>query len=142
MVQKSASMPANFSMDFTANGFTDAVLSLLSNGFQLGANAIANNSGTVYHYVAWAPVPGRVAVGSYAGNNSDNRNITGTGFLPEWVVVNRSSNASGNQANSPAHKPASSGVSQDWALLLDGAWAENNNIQNLQTNGFQVGNHN
>ena len=142
VVEKSVYMPANFSEDFIALGYTDAILDVQTDGFRVGTNAIANNNGTTYHYVAWAPVVGRVAVGSYTGGGpADNRNITGTGFWPEWVVVSRSSNAAGNQTNPPVHKPASTGVGADWALLFDGTLAENNNIQNLQADGFQVGAH-
>ena len=81
----------------------------------------------------WAP--------TRVGAPADNRNITGTGFWPEWVVVSRASNVAGSQTNPPVHKPASTGVGADWALLFDGTLAENNNIQNLQADGFQIGNH-
>ncbi len=141
VVEKSVYMPANFSEDFIALGYTDAILDVQTDGFRVGTNAIANNNGTTYHYVAWAPVAGRVAVGSYTGTGADNRNITGTGFWPEWVVVSRASNVAGSQTNPPVHKPASTGVGADWALLFDGTLAENNNIQNLQADGFQIGNH-
>ena len=67
VVEKSVYMPANFSEDFIALGYTDAILDVQTDGFRVGTNAIANNSGTTYHYVAWAPVAGRVAVGTLHG---------------------------------------------------------------------------
>ena len=142
VAQKSAYMPANFSQDFIALGYTNAILDVQTDGFRVGTNAIANNSGTNYHYVAWAPVPGRVAVGTYTGGApADNRNITGTGFFPEWALLSRATNAAGSQSHPPVHKPASTGVATDWALLFDGTFVEANNIQNLQADGFQVGGH-
>ncbi len=142
VVQKTSLMPANFSQDFIANGFNDAILNMRPDGFRVGTNLHANGNGANYHYLAWAPVPGKVAVGTYVGGApADNRDITSTGFLPEWVVLSRSSNAAGSQANAAVHKTASSGVSIDRATLFDGTIAETNNIQRLQPDGFQVGSH-
>ncbi len=141
-MQKTSLMPGNFSQTFSAAGYTDAILNLLLDGFRVGTNVVANNNGTVYHYLAWGAVPGKVAVGTYTGGvPADNRDITGTGFFPEWVIVNRSSNAAGNQGNASVHKPASSGVSTDRAPLFDTTITETDNIQRLQVNGFQVGSH-
>ena len=51
-VQKSVLMPATFSQDFNANGYTNAVRDVLADGFRVNTNAVANNGGTTYHYVA------------------------------------------------------------------------------------------
>ena len=142
VVQKSVFMAANFSEDFIALGYTDAILDIQADGFRVGTNDIVNVGGTVSHYVAWAPVAGRVAVGRYTGGApADDRAITGTGFWPEWVVLSRSSNAAGIQGNPPVHKPASTGVTNDWAPLFDGTQVEANNIQELLPDGFEVGGH-
>jgi len=140
-LQKTSAMPTTFSQDFNGTGYTDAILDLRPDGFRVGADPNVNTNGTTYHYLAWAPVPGKVAVGTYVGGLPDGTNITGTGFWPEWVIVNRSNNAAGPQANVPVHKPASSGVGADFAVLFDGTNAVNNNIQNLQADGFQIGSH-
>ena len=140
-LQKTSAMPATFSLDFNGTGYTDAILNLLPDGFRVGNDANVNTNGTTYHYLAWAPVPGKVAVGSYTGGLPDGTDITGTGFWPEWVVIGRSNNAAGPQGNVAVHKPASSGVGADFAVLFDGTNAVNNNIQNLQADGFQIGGH-
>ena len=139
-VQKSASMPATFSQDFISLGYTTAILNLRPDGFRVGTHLTANENAATYHYVAWAALPGKVSVGSYTGGApADNRNINGTGFLPEWVIVSRSSNAAGAQGHAPAHKPASSGILADTALLFGDTLLQADNIQSLQANGFQVG---
>ena len=50
-----------------------------------------NRTGTTYHYVAWNEIPGKVDVGTYTGNGADNRNITGVGFQPDFVMVQTNS---------------------------------------------------
>ena len=138
--QRSVDMPANFSMTFDSGGRTDAILALQANGFRVGTNAEVSSSGIVYHYVAWNGVPGRIATGSYAGNLSDDRDITGVGLWPEYVVLSRSADIAGGQGNAPAHKTASSGVNLDGANLFDANTFTTNRIQALQADGFQVGN--
>jgi len=91
--------------------------------------------------LAAAPAEAQMQVesGTYTGDDNDNRDFTGIGFWPEWVVVSRSSNAAGSQASPPVHKPASSGVGVDSSLLFDSTDAENDDIQELQPDGFQLG---
>jgi hypothetical protein len=74
----------------------------------------------------------RVASGTYTGNATDSRNITGLGFQPNLVIV---------KANSAQTAVArSSTMSGDVAKPLSGATALTANlIQNLQADGFQVG---
>ena len=77
-----------------ANAFTfDGVLStnyitaLGADGFTVGNDKRVNRAGTMYHYVAWNEIPGKMDVGTYTGNGADNRNITGVGFQPDFVMV-------------------------------------------------------
>ena len=139
-VQRSATMPPGFSEGFRSWAWNDAITSFHADGFVVGPNAAANANGGVYHYVAWASVPGSVTVGSYTGNNTDDRNIAGTGFLPEWVVVSRAwaNGQTGAQGDAPVHHPFT--IQRDSSLLLQiPNIAEDNHIQALQTDGFQVG---
>ena len=108
-------MPSNTAYTFIGggSGAANLITSFLADGFTVGSSAEANANGAVYHYAAWASVPGSVAVGSYIGDTTDNRNITGTGFQPEWVVVQ-----SGPVFSGPVHKPASTGPSTDWSPEL------------------------
>ena len=139
VVSKSSLMPTNFSTSLNASGYTDAILNVLPSGFRLSTNSQVNQNGTKVHYAAWAAVPGRVAVGTYNGNNADNWNITATGFLPEYAIVSRSNNSAGAQQSVSVHKPASLGISTDLTLVFDWNFIQNDQIQLLQANGFQVG---
>ena len=65
----------------------DRIQDFLPDGFQVGADMVINGAGTIYHYVAWAETPGKVATGDYAGDGVDDRDITGLGFRPEYVLV-------------------------------------------------------
>lgn len=140
-IQRVATMAATYSQDFSAFSMTDGITGFRPDGFVVGGNARANNLNDVYHYVAWAAVPGYISVGSYIGNNTDNRSITGTGFLPKWVTIAESLVAGGSGNNASAHKPASTGIGTDLSLLYNTNVSENNNIQALQPDGFQVGTH-
>jgi hypothetical protein len=143
-MQRSSPMPANFCLDFAAAGYNNSILNMQPNGFGLGTHDVAG-AGITFHYVAWARTPGRIAVGSYVGNKANNRDITGVGFLPDYVLVDRSSDVGGatgtGVGNAPVHKMAASGTAIDSAPLFNGNVAEADNIQALLPDGFQLGTH-
>ena len=121
--------------DFGAStGVTTAVTTLGSDGFSIGASALANSTSTVYHYVAFNQNSNYFSLGSYTGNATDNRNITGVGFEPEFVFTKKLS--AGDFAG---FKTESSGYATDKGLFADGFAAAANYIQALQSDGFQVG---
>jgi hypothetical protein len=103
---------------------------LQAGGFQIGSNNDVNETGTTYHYIAWAS-SSNVAVGSYTGNGSDNRNITGVDFAPEVAWVKRSN------AQQSSWRPAS--ASGDRSLFWNATAEAADRIQALQADGFQVG---
>jgi len=144
-MQRSALMPAGFCVNFAGAGYSNAILDTLPDGFRVGTNASVAGAGVTFHYVAWNAVPGQVALGRYAGDNADGRNITGAGFQPEYVIVNRShdvgSTTGDATGNAPVHKTAASGVNTDSATLFNSNIAETDNVQALQADGFQVGTH-
>jgi hypothetical protein len=74
----------------------------------------------------------RVSSGTYTGNATDNRNITGAGFQPDLVIIK------GNTTQvAVARTPTMIG---DASKPLSGATAlQPDRIQALQSNGFQVG---
>jgi hypothetical protein len=74
-----------------------------------------------------------VKVSSYPGANSDDRSITGIGFQPDYVIIQRDGNSV------PVHKPASTGPSIDASLQFSGNGILTNLIQALEPDGFQVG---
>lgn len=110
---------------------SNLIQALESDGFQVGnAAGGANVNATVYYYFAVAPVA-NIASGTYTGNGSDNRNITGIGFNPTAVIVKQSSTA---QARSYS---GNSGDSSNFSRANSAPAA--NGIQSLITDGFQVG---
>ena len=110
--------------------------SLAADGFTVGGDDRVNKAGVTFHYVAWNEIPGLVDVGSYTGNGADNRDITGVGFQPEWVVVKNTA------GDSVVQHFDSQGPTTDSSSLFKGATAVTNRIQALQSDGFQVGNDN
>jgi hypothetical protein len=142
VIQRSAPMQNGWSMGFTSEAWNTAITAFLSDGFTVGSRV--NQNGVTYHYAAWAAVPGSVSVGSYVGSGTE-RNITGTGFMPEWAVVTRAyaPAQTGGQGSAPAHKPASTGTATLWSLICDsnGLTTETTNIKALLPDGFRVGTH-
>src|SRR4029453_15549701 len=112
-------------------------------GFSVSHNATypyANESGVVYHYMAWNAVPLKTFVGSYNGNAADNRNITGVGFQPEYLVVKPIYD--NDAALGPTFTPPAS--QRFYAMGGDSmykftAGPATNHIQNFQVDGFQIG---
>jgi hypothetical protein len=132
--QRSSAMAGDVAFRFKANaGAANKIQALQADGFQVGSDVEANENGAAFHYVAWKAAAGKMQVGSYSGNGSDDRNITGVGFQPEYVVIKA------DTATTGSHKPASTGASTDTALDFLGAAAYSNGIQALQADGFQVG---
>ena len=101
-----------------------------ADGFQVGSNADVNESGTTFHYIAWAASP-QVSTGSYTGNGADNRSITGIGFQPLMAWVKRNASQVG------VWRPLS--AAGDRTLYWGATASTTDRIQALQADGFQVG---
>lgn len=130
---RTEAMPTNSSYRFTdGSALSNGMLSFGASGFQVGVAPEVNTSGIVYHYVAWKAVPGRMEVGSYVGDNFDNRLIP-TSFGPEWVFLRADFN------EESVYKPLTTGASTDTTLSLRPAPAMTNAIQQLQASGFEIG---
>ncbi len=72
---------------------SNLITSLDTDGFSVGSDARVNSSGVEYHWVAFKAVSGEIAVGSYSGDDVDNRIIdisatsSSTDFQPDYVWV-------------------------------------------------------
>jgi len=99
-------------------------------GFTVGATN--NVAATVYYYVAFKNVAGAINVGTYTGNATDNRNITGVGFVPNFAFLKNASVAVGGVFNTESNYGDNTNSFTDVANLV-------NSIQGLQSDGFQVG---
>lgn len=114
------------------------IRSLESDGFNVGhSSTIGDNvSGATYNYIAFKSTAGVFAEGSYTGNATDNRSITGVGFKPDMVLVKNGSNATANNTRPVMNVPESYG---DSGSILTATANTVNTIQALENDGFQVG---
>jgi hypothetical protein len=132
-VIRTADMPADRAKRITSNTSLQPnyIQSFLADGFQVGSNSNVNQSGRLYHWVA-LKAGANVQIGTYTGNASDNRNITGVGFQPDWVIT-----MADNEQD--VFRPGP--VSGDASYLMNGAGSTTNKIQAMLADGFQVGSH-
>jgi len=81
---------------------------------------------------SWITLTANIKCGSYVGNGNDNRDITGLGFDPDYVVVigDYTSSVQGATSDMPLDKCK--------AYATQGVLGANT-IQDLITDGFQVG---
>ncbi len=129
-----SSLSSNMYDFFTGNYSTAGITALTSTGFSVDSSSAVNQSGQTLHYLAFNQSANYFSLGSYVGNGTANRNITGVGFEPEFVMTRELNN--NNWSNV---KPESSGYNVDatgnfvgWGPTTAGY------IQALQTDGFQV----
>ncbi len=102
-----------------------------------GASFTATKSNPSNTFTTASSFPGiRVASGSYSGNGSDNRAITGVGFQPDVVIVK-------SDDNSGVAEIRTSTMAGDNTKPMTGATAlASNLIQSLDANGFTLGSSN
>ena len=107
----------------------DYIQSFLADGFQIGTNANVNTSGRLYHWTAMK-AGANVQIGTYAGNGVDNRDITGVGFQPDWVIT-----MADNEQD--VFRPGP--IVGDNSFLMNGSAAIADRIQAMLADGFQIG---
>ena len=109
------------------------IQSLDADGFTVGT--AANGSSTVYHGFAFKAVSGKIEVGTYTGNATDNRDIILSGsFEPLLVIVKSATTQNALWSFSSADDS-----SRRWETGY--AWSANQ-IQFRTSTGFQLGNTN
>jgi len=137
-VYKTSAMPATMSSKQASSGifFTGSITAFTANGFSVGANADANDSGETMFWIAWKD-KGGLAVSTYLGNSTDNRTIT-TGHSAIMVHVDGDANAP--TALAPAWKTTTN--IGEVSMLYVGNDLSTNAIQSFTGTGFVVGTHN
>lgn len=130
-VIRTANMPADSAKRITSNAALDAnyIQSFAADGFQIGSNNNVNQNGRLFHWVAMR-VGSNVQIGTYTGDGADNRNITGVGFDPDWVVT------MGN-GEQDVFRPGP--IAGDASFLMNGTNSIADRIQALIADGFQLG---
>ncbi len=129
---RSSSMGNNVGQYFsaTAQDATGVLFQTLNaTGFTVGATI---NTAATYYYAAFKEASGVIDVGSYTGNATDGTNISGVGFVPDFVFVKNANVAVGTVYNVNESYGDSTSYFPDTAVLVD-------SIQALQSDGFQVG---
>jgi hypothetical protein len=134
-----ASQPANEAqfMDNTARETTGLWHRTFSaTAFQVGATN--NVNGGTYHYFVFSTTANAFAQGTYTGNGTDNRSITGVGFVPDFVLVKNSNSGTVNNRRPMMNFSESQGDNSSY--VGDALANTANDIQILQSDGFQIGN--
>lgn len=115
-------------------GATDRITSLDSDGFSISSDDETNTSGAVYHWVAFNEMAGAIDVGSYTGNNTDKRSVTGVGFNPDWAMVRADDTATARRG-----ALAAGGGPFGYSQVFAAEGAQPDLVQDLTSDGFKVG---
>jgi len=96
-----------------------------------------NSSGATFYFAAFKATSGVMAEGSYTGDGTDNRSITSPGFKPSTVFVKNSTSAT--SANRRAVMKNNLQPTNAASVTGDAVADVPDSIQDLETNGFQLG---
>jgi hypothetical protein len=111
---------------------TNTIQALQSDGFQVGTASPVNANSVVYYYMA-VKSSADIKSGTFTGNATDNRDITGVGFQPDFVMLK------GSSGNNQYPSIRSSDHSGDTAKKYRASGFNANMIQSFISDGFQVG---
>ena len=133
------SLNTDFSMHIDSGTSSGAnyIQAMAADGFQIGSHADVNALGVTYYYISFKQ-GASFAVGTYAGDAVDSRNITQTQtgsnlwFAPAAVWVKTDGN------DDAVWKSSSMATTDAYSLANYGAQG-GNTIQSLFANGFQIG---
>lgn len=135
---RTASMAANRTEYYTttaANTTGTFIASMSATAFTVGSND--NATGATYYYFAFRSGAATFEEGTYSGNATDSRSITGTGFQPDAVFVKNSTSTTTNSRRSVVSTEKHFG---DLSSYVSDAVADATNmVQAMESNGFQVG---
>lgn len=135
---RTASMPVNHNNYFNltpADTSGNYIKDFTNTSFIVGMNN--NLTGSIYNYIAFSTTAGIMAEGTYTGDGLDNRNIvTNLGFEPNMVLVKNSNSTNSDSLRSVMNITQNYG---DNSSYIEGVSNSVNLIQELQSNGFQIG---
>jgi uncharacterized repeat protein (TIGR01451 family) len=133
---RTATMPDGYAKPLGHNHplASGTIRTLDADGFTLNADPRVNQPVTLYYWVAFRAVPGLMEVGSYIGDGTDNRNITGLGFNPSYLIVMA---ADGEHAMQRFGSQTG-----DQSLEFTNSDLKPDRIQSFLPDGFQIGKHN
>lgn len=132
-VWRTGDVAGDVTANFVANSdFSNGIQALEANGFQIGSGAVYNTNKSGLDYAYLAVKKGTLtAGGTYTGDGTDDRDISGVGFQPDVVWIKR-------QGTSAAVSRPST-ESGDNTHYIQATAKAANLIQALAADGFQVG---
>ncbi len=132
-ILRSSTMTGDASKSLVGNPSLQSgrIESLDTDGFTVGTNADVNEDSTAYYWVAFEEPAGQLDVGTYPGNSTDNHDISGVGFQPDYLIV--LSEGTHNVLHHSSTMPA------DFSVRFSEQTNYADRIQVFQSDGFQVG---
>jgi len=109
---------------------SNQIQSLDADGFTIGTGNTVNNNGVTYAWMAFKASTDYLQYGSYSGNGTAGRTITGLGFSPEVAFVFDAGNTAGVFMS----------AAEASCYRFNGGSAIGNCITSLNADGFTVGN--
>jgi hypothetical protein len=113
---------------------SNRIQALNSNGFEVGTSGFVNGATDTVHYWAMKNAGGSSIDGTYAGDASDDRQITTLGFQPEFLLM-KANSATANNVMTFRFKDNSG----DESCVATTATCGTDQIQDFLVNGFEVG---
>ena len=139
-VFKTKLIPTDYTA-YLASGTTNFTggITINSDGFSLGTSTTVNDTGDTYYWTAFGNAfdphdssgAADFAIGAYAGNVIDSRNITRIPFQPDLVAVKRYGGTAGAWR--------SSAQAGDLSGFFAATAETSNVVQSLNSDGFQIG---
>ena len=145
------SMPSTESVVYDDSGAamsTTGIVSLDSDGFTVGVDAVKtssiNFSAVVYYWIAIGGDSSDIATGTYTGDGTDDRDVvTSLSFQPDYVTVKGVTPANSQMFGVVRSSPLAAATDETWYIDSGGTLTFfANGIQQVLSNGFQVGTHN
>lgn len=79
----------------SATPSADMIQSFDTDGFTIGTTANVNSNGVDYVWVAMTGAASNIKTGSYVGNGTTSKIVSGVGFQPDLVIVKRNGSSQG-----------------------------------------------
>ena len=135
-VFRTSDMAGDNSLKMTGTALeANIVQSLDADGFTIGTDNTVNINAITYSYIAIKQDSTYFKNGTYTGDGTDNRSITGLGFQPDFCIVKHPSGS----WNEPAWSSSSMTVGNSLAPT-DGSFSDiTDRIQAFEAGGFQIG---
>jgi hypothetical protein len=130
-VSRTGDMPADAAKETTSAQAlgSNRIESFTADGFVVGSDNLVNEAGEDYYWIAMK-AGANVQAGTYTGDGSDNRDIGGLPFQPDWVMTI----ADGEE---DFFRPGPLGG--DASYRFDAAATSTNRIQAINADGFEIG---